>query len=78
MVHVVARHTTHVAAVVLAALPVKMTTIARVTLKASCVCSSSVLWRLQFGGIIYVIGGDALFPVLNVPFAIAVATVALS
>ena len=78
MVHVVARHTTHVAAVVLAALPVKMTTIARVTLKARSACPSSLFWSLQFGWIIDVIGGDALFPVLNVPFAVAVATVALS
>jgi len=78
MVHVVARHTTHVAAVVLAALPIKVTTIARVTLKAGCVCPSSVLWRLQFGWVIDVVGGDALFPVLNVLFASAVASFALS
>ncbi|HYR77971.1 MAG TPA: hypothetical protein VEM96_19295 [Pyrinomonadaceae bacterium] len=73
VVHVVARHTTHVASVVLAALPVKMTTIARVTLKARCVCPSSLLWVLQFSGIIYVLGCDSLFSVLNVFFAIAVA-----
>ena len=73
MVHVVARHATHVASVVLAALPVKMTTIGRVTLKARCVCPSSLLWGLQFGRIIYIRGGDALFSVLDVLCAFAVA-----
>lgn len=73
MVHVVARHTTHVASVVLAALPVKMTTIARVTLKAGCICPFPVLGRLQFGWVVDVVGGNALFPVLNVLFASAVA-----
>lgn len=78
MVHVVAGHAAHVASVVLAALPVKMATIARVTLKARCVCSSSLLRGFQFGWIIYVRGGDALFSVLNVPFTIAMASLALS
>jgi hypothetical protein len=78
VVHVVARHTTHVASVVLAALPIKMTTIARVTLKARCVRPSSLLWRLQFGWVIDVVGGDTLFPVLNVLFASAVARLAVS
>ena len=73
MMHVVARHTTHIASVVLATLPAEMTTIAGVTLKARCVCPSSVLWGLQFGWIIYVIGGDALFSVLDVLDAGAVA-----
>jgi hypothetical protein len=74
MVHVVARHATHVASVVLATLPIKMITIARVTLKARCVCPSSLLWGLQFGRILYVRCGDALFSVLDVPLAIAVAS----
>jgi hypothetical protein len=78
MVHVVARHATHVASVVLAALPVKMTTIASVTLKARCVCPSSLFWGLQFGGILYIRGGDALFSVLNVLCAFAMAGFALS
>ena len=73
MVSVVARHATHVASVVLAALPVKMITIGRVTLKARCVCPSSLLWGLQFGWILYIRGGDALFSVLDVPCALAVA-----
>jgi hypothetical protein len=50
-----------------------MTTIARVTLKARCVCSSSLLWGLQFGWIIYVIGRNAFFSVLDVLCAFAVA-----
>jgi len=73
MVHVVARHATHVASVVLAALPAKMTTIAGVTLKARCVRPFSVLWGLQFGRILYIRGGDALFSILDVLYAFAVA-----
>ncbi len=76
MVRVVARHATHVTSVVLAALPIEMITITSVTLKASCVCPSSLLWGLQFGWILYIRGGDALFSVLDVPFAIAVASLA--
>ena len=76
MVHVVARHATHVASVVLAALPVKMTAIAGVTLKAPCVCPSSRFWGLQFGWILYIRGGDALFSVLNVLCAVAMAGLA--
>src|SRR6267142_2305129 len=68
-----ARHATHVASVVHAALPVKTINISRVTLKAHCVCSSSLLWGLQFGWILYIRGGDALFSVLDVPCAVAVA-----
>jgi len=73
MVRVVARHAAHVASVVLATLPVRMITIARVTLKARCVCPSSLLWGLQFGWILYIRSGDALLSVLDVPIAIAVA-----
>jgi hypothetical protein len=73
VVHVVAGHATHVASVVLPALPVKMTTIARVTLKARCICPSFLLWRLQLSWVIYVVGGDALFSVLDVLDAGAVA-----
>lgn len=71
MVHVVARHATHVASVVLAALPAKTTTIG-VTLKARCVCPSSLLWGLQFGWVINVVGRNAFFSVLNMPLAISV------
>ena len=71
MVHVVARHATHVASVVLAGLPAKTITIARVTLKARSVCPSSLLWGLQFGWVINVVGRNAFFSVLNVPFAIS-------
>jgi len=46
MVHVVTRHATHVASVVLTALPVEMTTIAGVTLKADSVGPSSLFWSL--------------------------------
>ena len=73
MVHVVARHATHVTSVVLATLPPKMITIARVTLKARCVCPLSILWGLQFDRILYIRGGDALLPVLDVLGAFAVA-----
>ena len=74
MVSVVARHATHITSVVLAALPVKMISIASVTLKARCVCPSSLLYGLQFSWIVYIRGGDALFSVLDVPIAIAVAS----
>jgi len=77
MVHVVARHATHVASVVLAALPVKMTAIAGVTLQAPCVCPSSRFWGLQFGWILYVRGGDPLFSVLDMFFAVAMTGLAL-
>ncbi len=73
MVHVVARHATHVACVVLAASPIKMITIGTVTLKARCICPSSLLWGLQFGWILYIRGGDAVFSVLDVLCAVAVA-----
>jgi hypothetical protein len=73
MVHVVAGHATHVASVMLAALPVEMTTIAAVTLKADCVRPSSLFWRFQFGWILYIRGGDALFSVLNMLSAFAMA-----
>src|SRR5882672_2739179 len=73
MVHVVARHATHVASVVLATLPAKMITIARVTLKACYVCPSSILWGFQFDRILDIRGGDALFSVLDVLCAFAVA-----
>ena len=78
MVDVVARHATHVASIVLAALPVKMTAITGVTLKARCVCPSPCFWGLQFGRILYVRGGDALFSILNVLCAFAMAGFALS
>ena len=73
MVSVVARHATHIASVVLATLPIKMITIARVTLKARCVCPSSLLRGFQFGWILYIRGGDAVFPVLDVLCAVAMA-----
>src|SRR6267142_6298095 len=72
VVYIVARHATHIASFVLACLPAKTITIARVTLKAGCVCPSSLLWGLQLGRVINVVGRNAFFSVLNMPFAISV------
>jgi hypothetical protein len=58
---------------VFAALPIKMITIGTVTLKARCVRPSSLLRGLQFGWILYIRGGDALFSVLDVLCALTVA-----